>query len=284
MPVRSRSAPAPGLLALLASAIFLSMPLLGGCEYATPDDKPRDPVPALSTAPAAPEKNRQTALEQLGSVPPAPVLRFAGPVSDAARTVESSVVAAGTYLLTGSCTGTNGARILVNQEDGIHAGLPLTCGRTARVRVHLSSGEARISVHSDAARRDAVAAAQLELLHDAPTPTLSPEPWARGVLGKPGPFERLGATKLDGTVELPDSASNGTFDMSFACLGYREVQLTVRSRDGGRTLMIERTACRSIRGVRIVAKEGGIIIRIEPLGNGGDGAFGYRIGPVSGHL
>ncbi|OFI37211.1 hypothetical protein BIU82_08955 [Arthrobacter sp. SW1] len=258
--------------------------LLGGCEYATPDDKPKDPVPALTAAPTALETNKQAALEKLGPVPSAPVLRFAGPVADAAQAVESSAVAAGTYLVTGSCTGTTGARILVSQDDGIHAGLPLNCGATARIRVHLSSGEARISLHSDATRRDAVAAAQLELLHDAPTPALSPEDWARGVLGKPGPFERLGATKLDGAAELPDSASNGTFDMSFACLGYREVQLTVRSRDSGRTLMIERTACRSIRGVRIVAKEGGILIRIEPLGSGGDGAFGYRIGPVPGHL
>ncbi|WP_162943789.1 hypothetical protein [Arthrobacter celericrescens] len=203
-------------------------------------------------------------------------------MSDAANTPSASV-AAGTYLLSGACEGTTGVRILVSQDDGIHAGLRLRCGKTARVRLHLTSGEARFSLHSTSARRDAVAAAQLELLSDTVPPALSPAEWAEGVLGKPRTFERLGAAKLDGPVDVPDPAENGTFDLSFACLGYREVQLTVISRDSRRTLMIERTACRSIRGVRIVAEEGGIIIRIGPLGSGGSGAFGYRIEPVEGH-
>lgn len=275
--------------ALLPMLALLLIMAATGCEYSTEFDNPRPPAtaPAEVAIPALREQNRQQVLVQLGAAADT----SSGPVLWRldAGTGNAIVlfVEGGHFVLTGACSGTATARIVLSQELGIVTGLPVQCGAPQSRWIDLVAGSAALSMESTGATTIA-AMGGAELVPDqSGTASRFPLPrdaalrrWAVGILGEPGPYQRLVVGELNGPTVVPDSAADATFDVILVCQGHRSVKVTFTNQVSGAVMATDTMSCTNVRTIRTAVKNGGFLLRLEPEDGNGPGMFGYRIVPV----
>ncbi|UVJ38833.1 hypothetical protein [Arthrobacter sp. CJ23] len=286
------------LLPMLALLLIMAAP---GCEYSTEYDEPRQSAsgPAEAPLPVLREQNRQQVLAQLSPGPD--IGRLVGGVfgrlDGASNDVTAVPVEAGSFVLTGACSGAATARFLLSQELGIVAGLPVQCGAPLSIMLDLVAGSAAISMESTDAHLAAMGGAWLvRAPAGAPAPFPLPRDaavrrWAAGILGEPGPYQRLVVGDLNGPTVVPDGAADATFDVILACQGHRKVKLTFTNQVSGAVIATDTMGCTGVRTIRAAVDSGGFFLRLEPEDGGpgdgsgaastGSGMFGYRIVPVT---